>query len=420
MINRNQNVKCVLIIFCFCLLFSYKAYTNEPDEVNTFEISSVFLIPKEIIDSYFPASENYLIPENKKVSAIIKHAQTYEKKANFKQASKNYLLAYKRIKNSIQAPYIRFKQCTLANSISESINGLKEIITDYPSFPLLNAVRFELSKLYYLNKDYESSLSYLMEIEEEEDNTIKIFTPYTCILSGLICFEKGDYDNSINYYKKSLKELSLVGFNDRNQFIAKSYLGISEAFIGLKRYKEAEELLKRIYGSFSSILVQEDALYLLGNCYLDASKLDYSYSAFIKIIEGYLHSPYTIMAKKKIEHLLQQKKDLNNVDISGVFDRRILECSYLIDMTKEEESIVKNSFISFSIQVGSFIKEANAVKLVEELNGKGFSSYSLKVELEDKEVYRVRVGYFSSRIEAEKAKQNLEKYKYKGFIVKEK
>jgi len=408
--------KIILLLFAFipCLLFA-----GSPEEIDSRRENSLSLLPDEIISSYFPESKDYLIPDNKKVSSIIRRAKDFEENGNFKNASSHYLIAYSRIKDSLQAPYIKFKQCGFTKSIDESTNGLKEIIKDYPSFPLANAVRFQLAECYYISKEYKASLRCLNDIEADEIDTVKIFTPYAYIFSGLISFKAKNYDDAIDYYKISLKGLSLTSFSEKNSFVSKCYLGISKSFIELDKYSEAEDLLLKIYGTFSSNLIKESALYLLSNCYLKSGRYSNSYSAYNKIIEDYPSSPYSLMAQRELEKLIKEKGEFDKNDISGVYEADILECSYLIDMTKSERLIIKNSHDSHSIQVGSFAKKANALNLVDKLTKMGYSSYYLEIDLEKNKVYRVRVGHFPSRADAEKIKKILAENGYNGFIVNE-
>lgn len=62
----------------------------------------------------------------------------------------------------------------------------------------------------------------------------------------------------------------------------------------------------------------------------------------------------------------------------------------------------------FTVQVGSFNKKANALKLCDELIRKGYDASILKAESEDRDFYKVRVGRLNSREEAEELAKRLQ------------
>ena len=72
----------------------------------------------------------------------------------------------------------------------------------------------------------------------------------------------------------------------------------------------------------------------------------------------------------------------------------------------------------FAVQVGSFPSEARAKMLARELKGKGYNSYVKKVVRTRAVWYRVRVGAFSDRWQAEKSVGELKKKEgLEGLIV---
>ena len=66
----------------------------------------------------------------------------------------------------------------------------------------------------------------------------------------------------------------------------------------------------------------------------------------------------------------------------------------------------------FAVQVGSFSDVRNAENLMDVLIKNGLSAYSVKVTVGDSDMYRVRVGYYGSREEAERVVQVLNKLGY--------
>ena len=66
----------------------------------------------------------------------------------------------------------------------------------------------------------------------------------------------------------------------------------------------------------------------------------------------------------------------------------------------------------FTVQVGAFANKANAQKLADELSDKGFDAYVESFDKGITSLYRVRVGKFSSREEAEAVESRLSEQDY--------
>jgi len=89
--------------------------------------------------------------------------------------------------------------------------------------------------------------------------------------------------------------------------------------------------------------------------------------------------------------------------------------------TQEKKFSVKNWWESegrWTVQVASFNSDAKAQKLAESLKREyGFPSYVLKAKANGKDVYRVRVGKFRSRDDAEKALKILNQKGFEGVVT---
>lgn len=79
-------------------------------------------------------------------------------------------------------------------------------------------------------------------------------------------------------------------------------------------------------------------------------------------------------------------------------------CVYL---KKEQKKIF------YRVQVGAFASKANADKLLKELKEKGFSGYVRKIGL----FYKVQLGAFSVKLNAERLRDKLKAAGYNSFIT---
>jgi cell division septation protein DedD len=72
----------------------------------------------------------------------------------------------------------------------------------------------------------------------------------------------------------------------------------------------------------------------------------------------------------------------------------------------------------FTLQVGAFPDRSQALKIAAELEKKGYDSWIQRAKSKDKDIFRVRVGKFATKQDAEKFKQQFDKKeKYNTFIT---
>ena len=88
----------------------------------------------------------------------------------------------------------------------------------------------------------------------------------------------------------------------------------------------------------------------------------------------------------------------------------------------KKKSLVVSSSVpggTYTVQVASTKDARAADQVVKKLQTKGYRAYKTKAEITGKGTwYRVRVGGFGSRSQADKVRAQLQKYGYKGMVVK--
>ena len=82
-----------------------------------------------------------------------------------------------------------------------------------------------------------------------------------------------------------------------------------------------------------------------------------------------------------------------------------------INVLKESEIVSEKKI--YTVQVGAFSAERNALNLAKEIKGKGYQTYVIKGET----LYKVQVGEFSSYQEAQNISQKLKELGYPIFIT---
>jgi len=75
--------------------------------------------------------------------------------------------------------------------------------------------------------------------------------------------------------------------------------------------------------------------------------------------------------------------------------------------SKAESVEKKEAAQSWTVQVNAFPDEQSAKIWVDRLKKKGYNAYVTEVRVKDKVWYRVRVGHYESRVEAEKVEETL-------------
>lgn len=434
--QRASSHRSPLFVYAtILLLFIYLVHpegivAEDPGKNADPEIRSVFLLPKEIIGSFFPIGEKYQIPTDKRIAPIIERAAKFEEKGTVSQAYKYYFFAYRRVEDEKKAPYILFKLCYLAESIEKAVASLEEIIEKYPSFPLLDAVRFELATQRYLKNEYDSASAALKEVIESESDAALIFTPYAYEFWGILSYESGEHEKAIQYHTKAMN--NLVGETSEHRdsravFYIRNYIGISQNLIALKRYDEADDLLKRIIKTSELPLFHQQALFLLAHNYGSAEETLLAYSAYSQLIEQFPASVYRLNAERQREKLAFEQEPETAIEITGIYDESILLGKYGEGPLKKHqpegsmrESGSDKATDRYMVQVGSFSREGNAKNLVDLLMKKGFTAFSVRAVVSDQVMFRVRVGYFPTLQEAERVRQTLIESGYEGFVVKEK
>jgi DedD protein len=84
----------------------------------------------------------------------------------------------------------------------------------------------------------------------------------------------------------------------------------------------------------------------------------------------------------------------------------------------EEKALKPGPLGSWVVQAGSFTSEQNALRLRDKLRGASFVTQVEKARVGGKSHYRVRVGPFMARTDAEKSlKQLLDKFTIKGRVL---
>jgi tetratricopeptide (TPR) repeat protein len=359
-----------------------------------------------------------MIPVDGKTEALIERAQNYESIGNYRQALRYYSMAYRRA-TTPAAPYIGFKRCTMEEQSVDAARCLKDLIENTPGFPLIDAVRFELSFRLFLQGRTAEALEYLSAIEQNEMGGAMIFTPSVYYFSGIILSNDGDPSGALAFFAQAIESMNATGGEEYRNIYPRLYLEIAKSLIDVGSYDRAEDLLKGLYGTAPLLLEQSEALWYLGQVYAAQTHWDMAHAVYAVIVMQYAGTPFALQAQAELEGITEDVHD--TLVVQPEYDESLLTGRYVYG-DDEVEDVDGSAVIrgGYALQLGSFSSEGNAQKFVGELQNLGYPAFLIQAQVEDVDYYRVRVGYYSTKEEARTVLNELQDQGFNGFIIGDK
>ncbi len=196
---------------------------------------------------------------------------------------------------------------------------------------------------------------------------------------------------------------------------------------------------------------KEELLYLQGICALKVRELDLARSSLERLLADYPEGRFFShgwMARAEVdllageyekalaayERLLQEERATGVAPQAALrlaqaqrklglwekskesLERLVTKAPNSVEAAQARDLLQEEDF-HFAVQVGAFGTKANAARLKQELERRGYETAVSMASMQGKQFHRVRVGRFARREEAEEEAQRLRKEGFPGKVV---
>ncbi len=209
-------------------------------------------------------------------------------------------------------------------------------------------------------------------------------------------FVKGDYENAA---REGVKGLEASKERD------KMYYVIGTSLNKLGRYELAKENFKSLIENYPKSGYAPLAQLGLADSYYLGADYQSAAEAYEKYITGHPKSGADASAYFRLGKCAQKEGKWQSA--RNYYQKVKDEYPLSFEAQTASEALSEEMFY-FTVQVGSFGKKSNALKLCDKLTKKGYDASILKAQSGGQEAYRVRVGMMSTKSEAEELAKRLQ------------
>lgn len=233
---------------------------------------------------------------------------------------------------------------------------------------------------------------------------IFLFTAIVAIIANIGFAETKSIEQALisKNYNQAIR-LAEKYLNSNTSDKSKILFLLAEAYIGNANLVKAREALRSLYKQFPDSMYAKKAILRIADSYY----LEYNYAQARKIYKRFLEKynedeflPYAYLK------LIYCEEKLGHWDAKRYY-MKVLKDNYSksIEATKLDE--LERRGFHFVIQVGAFVDKKNALKLVRALQKDGESPDLVVEKQNGKRFYKVRIGEFEGRNNAESKLEDL-------------
>ncbi len=342
---------------------------------------------------------------------------------NYKKAKDelNQLVAKYPMGNFV--PAARLLLANLQEDFAASTAQFKELAGEYSDRPEGAEAQKDLGARYYLADKYDDAANSYKEYLDNYPKSPEIPEVRYWYASSLLALE--DDKGALEQYKKVLD-----GAQD-SPWAPKALLGMGNCYLKMKKFGDAQNQYLRILDQYH-LYDELNLVYLkLGQTYEAEKKWKEAHAAYQSLIQQYPQAFEVSEARDRLQELENQRADLPKVPEAQSPEPTATPVAVaaqptvtpMPEETTEESSSTAGSISKpFHVQVGVYSKKFNVDKTRKAIQKAGYTSFVVTVQQEGVPYtfYKVRVGNFADRAEAERvAKELARKVKEKAIVVED-
>jgi TolA-binding protein len=222
-----------------------------------------------------------------------------------------------------------------------------------------------------------------------------------------------EYFLNDNYQEAIGKLESIVSHFPRSRYADDALFLIGLSYLKEKDWQEARGNFRKLLGEYhDSNLLAEAQIGLADSSYL-AGDINQAISGYRQFLIDNPQGPLLAEVYLKLGRCYQKK---GRWDEARYYFKRVCADYPLSFEAVEASSMLGNDKLYFTVQVGSFVDRRNALSTCKKLENRGYQAYLSEVKKEGRLLYRVRVGRFESRGEADYIAGQLRKRGYSPEI----
>jgi|GEM_PF-683075 len=213
-----------------------------------------------------------------------------------------------------------------------------------------------------------------------------------------VSFLKGDWTKTIRDCQSLLKRSPRKGVKEEVCYL----IGVSCLKVG--DIDKAQETFNLILKDFPSGKFLDRASLGIGDAHFLQGDIDKAKASYNDILEKFPESSALSTVLFRVGECCQKQGEWAKA--RRYYERLVKEYPLSIEAGSVNEILKKEEF-AFTVQVGSFRDEKNARRLKGDLVNKGYDAYIVKGWTGQIDLYRVRVGKFNARSQAESVERQL-------------
>ncbi|MBI4431785.1 MAG: SPOR domain-containing protein [Candidatus Omnitrophica bacterium] len=219
-------------------------------------------------------------------------------------------------------------------------------------------------------------------------------------------FLKGEYDRVI-------EQMPTLNLDENSSEMMEGLYFVGVSLIKVGRYADGRDVLSRIAQRKPKIKFRDQVELRIADAFLAESALNIALKRYQNVMTAYPDSSGLARAYEQSALICQRLGQFEQAQ--SYFKLLQMNCPLSFEAANLRRGITER-ISHFGVQMGTFANLFNAEHLKTELETKGFQPYVQTVREDAEPLYRVLIGEFASKQEAETAAQNLESLGYPAQV----